>query len=201
MNFSELKQNAKQSLKGKWGPTIGVLLLYTIITGCVQIFVTPKTGQDPNTTVQFSTSLVSLILTALLVLGYNTYFLKLSRNEEVEVGILWSKVNQFGRAFLATFLLGLVVGCGFILLIIPGIIFALMFSMTMYIMSDDKEISAIDAMKKSAEMMKGHKGELFLLYLSFFGWLILGLFTFGILYLWLIPYMETTICNFYNKIK
>ena len=201
MDFAELKQKAKESLKGKWGTTLGVFILYGLATNLVSVIASPKPGTDPNTTLQFSTNIISIVLTALFVLGYTTYFLKLSRNEEVEVNILWSKVNQFGRAFLATFLIGLAVGLGLILFIVPGIIFALMFSMTMKIMADDPEISAVDAMKKSAEMMKGHKGEYFTLCLSFLGWLILGVFTLFILYFWLMPYMETTMCNYYNKIK
>ena len=57
-----------------------------------------------------------------------------------------------------------------------------------------------DTIKKSKELMKGHKWEFFLLNLSFIGWIILGVFTLGILYLWLIPYMSVTMCNFYNEL-
>ena len=49
--------------------------------------------------------------------------------------------------------------------------------------------------------MNGHKMDYFILNLSFFGWAILGIFTFGLLYLWLIPYMQVTFANFYNEIK
>ena len=50
-------------------------------------------------------------------------------------------------------------------------------------------------------MMQGHKMDLFVLSLSFIGWMILGVFTFGILYIWLVPYMSVTLANFYNDIK
>ena len=49
--------------------------------------------------------------------------------------------------------------------------------------------------------MKGHKWEYFVLGLSFLGWMILGVFTLGILYFWLIPYMQVTCANFYESIK
>lgn len=201
MSNSELKSKAKKSMEGKWGKILVVFILYTLISSAIQLIYTVKTGQDSSTTISTSTSLISSIITAFFVLGYNTFFLKLARNEEVEVNILWSKTGQFIRAFVATFLIGLAVGLGLVLLLIPGIIFALMFSMTMFIMVDDEQISPVDAMKKSAEMMKGHKSDLFILIFSFFGWMILGLFTFGLLYLWLVPYMNTTMCNFYDSIK
>ncbi len=201
MSNSELKAKAKKSMEGKWGKILAVFILYTIISSAIQIVFTVKTGQDTTTTVSTSASLISTIITAFFVLGYNSFFLKIARNQDVEVNELWSKTGQFIRAFVATFLIGLAVGLGMILLIVPGIIFALMFSMTMFIMVDDENISAIDAMKKSAEMMKGHKGDLFGLILSFIGWMILGIFTFFILYIWLVPYMNTTMCNFYDSIK
>ena len=54
--------------------------------------------------------------------------------------------------------------------------------------------------KLDAALMDGHKMELFKLMLSFIGWIILGMFTFGLLYIWLIPYMNTTIALFYQQL-
>ena len=201
MSNSELKAKAKESMKGKWGKILPVIILYSLITGAISGVVTVKYGNNPSTQISASTSLITSIITAFFVLGYNSFFLKLARNKDVEVNELWSKTGQFIRAFVATFLISLAIGVGIVLLIVPAIIFALMFSMTMFIMVDDENISAIDAMKKSAEMMKGHKGDLFGLILSFIGWMLLGLLTFGILYLWLMPYMNTAMCNFYDSIK
>ena len=50
-------------------------------------------------------------------------------------------------------------------------------------------------------MMHGHKADLFILSLSFFGWLLLGAFTFGLAYIWVGPYIQATLVNFYNDIK
>ena len=50
-------------------------------------------------------------------------------------------------------------------------------------------------------MMKGHKMDLFLLYLSFIGWAILCIFTLFIGYLWLAPYVQMTEVKFYEKIR
>ena len=88
-----------------------------------------------------------------------------------------------------------------LLFIIPGIIAAIRYSQAFLIKLDDPDLSATECIDKSKEMMNGHKMDYFLLILSFIVWFILGVFTCGILYLWLIPYYSTTICNFYNEIK
>ena len=91
------------------------------------------------------------------------------------------------------------IGC--LLLIVPGIILALMFSQTEYILKDDKQISATDAMKKSVEMMKGHKAELFWLLLSFIGWFILCCLTLGFGFIFLIPYFNSALAHYYEDLK
>jgi len=129
------------------------------------------------------------------------YFLNLIRNEDIAYERLFDGYKDFIRIFLAGFLVCVCVAIGFILLIFPGIIFLMMFSQTEYILKDDKEISAADAMKKSAEMMKGHKMEFFWLMLSFIGWAILSCLTFGFGFLFLQPYMETTLAHYYEDLK
>ena len=62
-----------------------------------------------------------------------------------------------------------------VLLIIPGIIVALGFSMTYYIIVDDPEISFQDALEKSWKLTDGNKIELLELNLRFIPWYLLGL--------------------------
>ena len=50
-------------------------------------------------------------------------------------------------------------------------------------------------------MMKGHKGELFVLGLSFIPWILLGCITLGIAFFWVGPYMCLTYANFYEELK
>lgn len=65
----------------------------------------------------------------------------------------------------------------------------------------DTDVSAIQAMKLSIKMMKGYKWKYFVIYLSFIGWAILSTLTFGIGFLWLIPYITLTFTNFYKDIS
>ena len=84
---------------------------------------------------------------------------------------------------------------------IPLIILALAYSMVTFILYDDEELSPKEILTKSRMMMKGHKGELFLLMLSFFGWMIVCVFTLFIGMLWLAPYMQMTMVKFYEQIR
>ena len=88
-----------------------------------------------------------------------------------------------------------------LLLVIPGFVKACAYSQTMYILAEDPSIGPMAAIKQSQEMMKGHKMEYFKLCLSFIGWSILASFTLGILFIWLLPYANTTFANFYRSLK
>lgn len=88
-----------------------------------------------------------------------------------------------------------------ILLVVPGIIKWLAYSMYPYVLRDEPDLSVWQTLKKSEAIMKGYKGKLFLMYLSFVGWFILGAFTFGILYIWLTPYIMTSTVKFYDDVR
>ena len=78
-----------------------------------------------------------------------------------------------------------------LLFIIPGIVKAYSYAMTPYIVHDNPEMPVRECIRQSQRMMKGYKMKLFLLDLSFIGWILLGIFSFGIGLLWVLPYMET----------
>ena len=73
--------------------------------------------------------------------------------------------------------------------------------MVQYIMIDNPELGVMGAIRRSKEMMYGHKLNFFVLQLSFIDWLLLGALTLGILMFYVTPYMNVTYANFYNSIK
>ena len=77
----------------------------------------------------------------------------------------------------------------------------LMYSQITFILVDSPELDIIDTMRRSRTLMNGNKWRYFLLGLSFLGWIILGIFTLGIGYLWLFPYIHTTESAFYCEIR
>ena len=102
---------------------------------------------------------------------------------------------------LGNFLVGLYISLWSLLFIVPGIIKAFSYAMTPYILVEYPELSVNEAIDKSRELMRGNKWRLFLLGLSFIGWILLCIPTFGIGMFWFGPYFEATIAAFYKDIK
>ncbi|MCD8154175.1 MAG: DUF975 family protein [Clostridiales bacterium] len=75
------------------------------------------------------------------------------------------------------------------------------FALTYFLLADEENLGGMDALKKSAQMMKGRIWKFILLNLSFVPWLILSIFTLYLALLWVIPYMEMSITEFYLGIR
>ena len=195
----DYKNRALASLEGNWGKTAIATLIFLILSMGVSWTVTTPMGN--NLVMSYSTQGILTLLCLPLGWGFVVYFLNLIRNDNTDYERLFDGYKDFIRIFLAEFLVNLAMGIGMILLIIPGIIIGSGLVMTGFILKDDKEISAIDAMKKSWEMTDGHKGALVLLFLSFLGWIILSIFTLGIGMLFLYPYMQTALAHCYEDLK
>ena len=88
-----------------------------------------------------------------------------------------------------------------LLFIVPGIIKSISYALTGYILADNPELSANEAITRSRDLMRGNKLRLFLLCLSFFGWIVLSVFTLGIGLLWLCPYVNATMAAFYRSVS
>ena len=145
--------------------------------------------------------IATLILSGPFQLGLTKFILSIARNREPRIEQLFEGFNDFTRSMQAYLRMVLFIILWSLLLIVPGIIAAFSYSMTFYILADDPNISAVDALNKSKSMMDGHKMDLFLMSLSFIGWAFLCILTLGIGFLWLFPYMNVSIAKFYQDIK
>ncbi len=218
MNRVELKENAKKSLKGKWGEAILVLVVFGLISlavSAIGLINNPNALSSSESLSQFLdspnqfnfgwaqiiSSLLSIAVACLLTLGSVSYFLKVSRNEKVSFSELFSKTNLCFLFFGVTIMVAVFTSLWTLLLIIPGIIATYKYSMVNFIMIDNPEIGVFEAIKRSKEMMNGHKLDYFILHLSFLGWALLSALTFGLLLFYVAPYMNVTCANFYNSIK
>jgi len=183
-----LMQQARETLMGRWGLAIGVSFLYMLIMIVVQ---TPhKIG-----------SILAFLISGPMAIGLSTFFLAFSRRQEASIHQLFVGFNEFGKALLAYFLMVLYILLWALLFIVPGIVAAFSYSQVFYILAEDKNISAKDALKKSKAMMYGNKKKLFYLILRFFGWFLLCILTAGIGFLWLVPYVNVATAKFYDDIK
>ena len=102
---------------------------------------------------------------------------------------------------LAYILVGIYTILWLLLLIIPGIIAAISYSQTFFILADDNTLRPSEAIDKSKKMMDGYKLKYFYLCLRFLGLALLCVLTLGIGFLWLIPYMYVTCAKFYEDVK
>ncbi len=185
---SVIMREALDELSGRWWPVVGVFFVYLIILGGLQ------GGQE-------SGSILSLILAGPMNLGAAIYILSFIRKENPSIRHLFQGFNNFITAFLVHLVMTLIIAFGFILLVIPGIIFALSYSLTFFIVAKNPKIRPMDALRKSRMMMDGHKTQLFYLYLRFLGLAILSLLTMGIGFFFLVPYAYVCMALFYEDVK
>ncbi len=89
----------------------------------------------------------------------------------------------------------------YLLLLIGVTITSLYLSQAAFIFVEAPDKGIFKCFKESVEMMKGNKGSLFYINLSFMGLVLLGYCSFGIAYLWIMPYITATLTEYYNELK
>ena len=195
---SELKQNAKDQLKNNWGLAIGIIIVWTLISSIPNLLVEID---SESFAISIIIPIITLVITGPLTIGQCKFFINLANRSNPKFSDLWYGFNNMLRAIGVTLLVGVIVFIGTILFIIPGIILAFMYSQVYYIMAENPEMSIMNCLKESSRIMKGHKMDLFILELSFIGWGILMVITLGIAGLYVLPYYNATLTNFYLEIK
>lgn len=190
VTYSELRARARESLQGSWGKSILALIVYIIVAGLIGLLnFIPVIGY-----------IVQLLTSGAFTLGLIIFFVGIARKEGPEISEIFSGFSHFIKAFCVYFFMTLFTVLWSLLLIIPGIIAYYRYSQAYYILQDNPEIGALEAIRQSKELMKGRKLNLFVLHLTFIGWALLALLTFGIGFLWLYPYFFVTQAHFYDEI-
>ena len=183
MNRVELKKQAKAGLKGNWGVAILTILIVAAITG-----------------VASATVIGGFIVAGPLAVGACIIFSTIAKGEKAELEKVFGGFSNFGNTCVTGFLYTIFLAL-WNLIPIVGIIKSYSYAMTFFIMKDNPEMRETEAITASRKMMDGHKLDLFILDLSFIGWLILCALTFGLLSFYVAPYMEATRAAFYEKLK
>ena len=192
MNRSELKAKAKAQIKGK----IGILFVITLIIGAVSCLAGFILSFIPVGSI-----VSTVIITPAFALSVARVYLMLLDDKKPTINDAFSGFDDFWSAFKVSFLVGLFTFLWSLLFVIPGIIKGISYSMSTYILAENKGKPALECIKESQAMTNGHKMELFVLGLSFIGWELLGVITFGIAYIWVTPYMSATYANAYASLK
>lgn len=210
---SLLKYNAQEALRGKWLPCIAVCLLCGIINLIVNIrketlAVLPNIfglGSDFLALSYPPFIIIFLVLTVFVMnvldVGRCRYFME-NRQGNAPVSTLFS-VFQYSYLNIVwvQFIVSLKIALGYILFIIPGIVWSYRYSLVPYLLAEDPQMDYRRAMELSRTLMHGEKINLFILQLSFIGWHLLCLVTLSVGYIFLNPYIEATTAEFYAAMR
>ncbi|HWI49228.1 MAG TPA: DUF975 family protein [Rummeliibacillus sp.] len=211
IRISEIKRESLQSLKGNWGLT--VLLSFIISILIYVLFIMVELILTSGLYVWFNQDeirgvigLINLIIYISLIplsIGVYWFYLSLVRENNPQISTVLA-VYHNGKTsiklILAVILQKIFVLLWSMLFFIPGIIKTIAYSQTFYILRDHPEYSIFEAISESRRRMYGFKWKYFLLVLSFIGWGILCVFSLGIGFLWLVPYVTTAMATFYNQV-
>jgi uncharacterized membrane protein len=190
MDYKSNKQiylEAKENMTGQWGIGAGATLVLALVSGAASAI--PFLGN------------LSFLLSGSFALGYAYFIISLSNRNNPQVEQVFKGFNDFGRSCLTYILMMIFVILWTLLLIIPGIMKSYSYVMVFYILAEDPDIQPMEALKKSEEMMQGHRMRLFYLHLRFLGWAILAIFTLFIGYFFLAPFSASAQYKFYEDLK
>lgn len=184
----QIKKNARDALHACQGPAIGVYLIAALVLAFVS-----------SVTVGIGAFLVVPVVTVTLKGFYHRMYKHGTDKIEHTVQRLWDRYLTKTGGYLW---MGLLTFLWSLLFFVPGIVMGIGYSMTPYILDDCPHVRAMDAVKISYKITRGYKVDLFVAALSFLGWELLSVCTFGILeILFTGPYRELTFGGIYQELK
>lgn len=215
MNRALLKQDAKNAMSMANPHPVLTTLVYMVVSLAATMILGVVSGIlgigdviFDNEAVSFMSSLIYMaaaIVMSLLLgtvqFGYAVYSLKVFKQEDTGIYELFGYFPMMLKVFGLSLWMGLFVFlwsclCGF-----PGIIAALRYSQSFYILAENPDMSIRDCVNESKAMMSGRLWELFVLQLSFILWELLICFTCGLATLYVAPYMQVTLAGYYLSLK
>ena len=227
MNDKILRARARENLRNNWGLSIAVAIIASLLGGLItglsflpelkhgiplDYFPTLQKHVSQwnqglhigRFTLNFQAGIfgfAAFLLGGVLQIGYADYLLKQHDGKETNLRDLFSKFDHFGTGFAQNFLRNLYITLWTLLFIIPGIIKGYSYAMTPFILAEHPSLTASQAIDLSKDLMDGHKGELFVLDLSFLGWIILAALTLNLGHIALNPYRNAAYAAFYRQLQ
>lgn len=226
---AELKAEAKETLRGRWGKAIILnliptllavaLFFFVIVSGLIWVFIHGSGDNIFSSVSEYhqtnasggGSSILSSIISALFMSGISWTYLDLLRGEKQEIVPLKDAFRGFqggfiGGVILLALLTHVFTSLWMILLIIPGIVKAYAYSQSYFIYYDQfqqtgEKPKVLDTITASRRLMSGQKGRLFWLDLTFIGWYFVTVLTLGVAYLWVAPYVSATKAAFYEDLQ
>lgn len=180
---SQIRQETKALMKGNWGVSILVCLVISLTNnlGAAALFVA-------------SPLMLGAIIMNLRLVRENRKLAFKDIGAGFKSNFYWKSVLVYLLTYLYTYLWSL-------LFIIPGIIKSLSYALAPYILADNPEMTANEAIDLSMKMMNGHKGQLFRMMLGFIALVMLSVILSYIPLIWLVPFYQLTMAKFYEEVK
>lgn len=199
MNRVEIKEKAKaivkENFKQFWAGYLIIIAISLLLTFGIELLF------NKESTIYAVLTLVASCFTSTLSVGFYCYLIKMVRKEEFSRNDIFAFIGKVFPILAITLLTVIFTLLGCILFIIPGIIAAFSFSMVYLIYAEDQSLNAMDYLDKSREMMKGYKWDYFVFGLSFIGWIIVAVLTFGIGLVFVLPYVTVAEVVYYDELK
>lgn len=185
---SEYRLQARERLSGNWGKFVLLWLIVGVTTSALYF-------------IPFLGPVAEYVLSGPIALGIVICMLKLFREESVALEDVLEGFKSFLPAFLTYLLMVIFIVLWSFLFIIPGIVAGYSYSLSYYILAENPGMAPMDVLRRSKEMMRGHRMDLFILHLTFTGWALLAILPFFIGLLWLGPYVSAATTAFYLDLK
>ncbi len=225
---SDYRGAARRALAGAWGLAVGVTLVAALLGGLlgggvgfqfsltysmdfdsVQELYDRILRADPRlirplgvfASISGMLGSIQFIVGGTIAVGYARFCLHLTDGEPARFSDIFSAFDIFGHAFLLQLLTFLKIFAWALLFFVPGIVAAYRYAMAPFILAEQPQLTAGEAIERSKRMMDGHKAQLFLLDLSFIGWALLAALTMNIGTLWLNPYVNVSRAVFYRSVS
>ena len=192
---------AKKSLRGRWTDAVIFALLYSLIMAAINSLAGGRLESNRLTTMNWVFMTIQMLVSGAFAYGLDKYYLYIAKGIKVGFGMLVDGFSQFGKVFVLWLLMALKVFAWSLLFVVPGIIATIRYSQAWRILIDNPKMTPSEAIQASCEMMQGHKMDYFILGLSFIGWVVVSILTFGIGFFWLLPYADVTASHFYLDIR
>lgn len=224
----EIRSRARAALKDKWGVSLALSFVAGVLGAESFILPVPAFSFSAQTaqfgsgrlfsffplrqflSVKFLPVILVVVCCLCVVrlfagsaarLGGSLYYIRLLRAETPGFSTLFQRFSIFGRAVGLRLYTLLFIFLWSLALAVPGIVAAFRYAMAPYLMAEHPEMGIREAVNVSKKIMLGHKKELLMLYLSFFGWALLAVLSCGVGFLWLGPYVQAAVAEFYLEVS
>ena len=199
MNRKEIKNKALNLLEDNfWVIWFSIFLMFCMLGIIEYVF----------TFLSFNSGLFEILLYFIVVqliispfsIGFNYCILRIVRKDKMYLKDLFKFYPNFINIFLVSLVVQLFFSIGFTLFIIPGIIVVLVYCFVNFIIADG-EFSVIDSLRASRELIYGYKFDYFKFLISFIGWWLIVIFTFGTAIVFVLPYFLVSNAVYYDCLR